>query len=69
MISKEEFFHHFKLPIEYLIEKKTKKMRKLVVSDLFDIINVPAVHVTHKKLRVKKYRQQQEYGEKKQIKP
>ena len=71
MISKEEKnVHHFKLPIEYLPEKKPKKMRKLVVSDIFDVTDVQVKYDNrHKKLRVKRYRQQQEYGEKKQIKP
>jgi len=68
MISKEEkMFQHFKLPSK----KKTIKMRKLVVSDIFGITDIPVKHdYRHKQgNRVKRYRQQQEYGEKMQIKP
>ena len=46
---------------------KSKKMRNLVTSDIFDIIKYDYSH--KKGPRVKRYRQQQEYGEKMRIKP
>mgnify|MGYP004040340073 CR=1 FL=1 len=51
--------------------KSTKKMRKLVMSDIFDNTLFPVKYdYRHKKARrVKRYRQQQEYGEKMRIKP
>ena len=50
------------------IINKSKKMRKLVISDIFN--NSIKYDNSHKKgQRVKGYRQQQEYGEKMQIKP
>ena len=53
---------------EYLSTiNKSKKMRNLVTSDIFDIIKYDYRH--KKGPRVKRYRQQQEYGEKMRIKP
>ena len=50
--------------------KSTKKMRKLVMSDIFDNTLLPKYDYRHRKsTRVKRYRQQQEYGEKMRIKP
>ena len=51
--------------------ESTKKMRKLVMSDIFDNTLFPVKYdYRHKKgPRVKRYRQQQEYGEKMRIKP
>ena len=50
---------------------ESKKMRKLVMSDIFDNTLFPVKYdYRHKKARrVKRYRQQQEYGEKMRIKP
>ena len=50
---------------------KIKKMRKLVISDILDNqVSSIKYNYRHKKgQRVKRYRKQQEYGEKKQIKP
>ena len=72
MITKEEkIVHHFKSLNELMVEKKTPKMRKLVISDLFSATNVSVKYDYRYKKgdRVKRYRQQQEYGEKKKIKP
>ena len=45
-------------------------MRKLVMSDIFDNTLLPKYDYRHRKsTRVKRYRQQQEYGEKMRIKP
>ena len=57
---------------EYLlIINKSKKMRKLVISDIIDNpLSLIKYNYRHKKgPRVKRYRQQQEYGEKMRIKP
>ena len=50
---------------------ESKKMRKLVMSDIFDNTLLPVKYdYRHRKgPRVKRYRQQQEYGEKMRIKP
>ena len=50
---------------------ESKKMRKLVVSDIFNDLSLSIKYdYRHKKgQRVKRYRQQQEYGEKMRIKP
>jgi len=50
---------------------ESKKMRKLVISDIFDnTLSTIKYDYRHKKgQRVKRYRQQQEYGEKMRIKP
>jgi len=50
---------------------ESKKMRKLVPSDIFDttLLSVKYDYRHRKGPRVKRYRQQQEYGEKKRIKP
>ena len=54
-----------------LIVNKSKKMRKLDISDIYDNSLFPIKNnYSHKKgERVKRYRQQQEYGEKMLIKP
>jgi len=57
---------------EYLSTiNKSKKMRKLVIADIFnDSLCSIKYDYRHKKgQRVKRYRQQQEYGEKMRIKP
>jgi len=53
------------------IVNKSTKMRKLTMSDIFDNPAAPIKYdYRHKKgTRVKRYRQQQEYGEKMRIKP
>jgi hypothetical protein len=53
------------------IVNKSTKMRKLTMSDIFDNPAAPIKYdYRHKKgARVKRYRQQQEYGEKMRIKP
>ena len=53
------------------IVNKSKKMRKLDISDIYDNSLFPVKYdYRHKKgPRVKRYRQQQEYGEKMRIKP
>ena len=55
----------------YSIINKSKKMRKLTIADIYDNTLLPIKYdYRHKKgLRVKRYRQQQEYGEKMRIKP
>jgi hypothetical protein len=53
------------------IVNKSTKMRKLTMSDIYDNPANPTKYdYRHKKgPRVKRYRQQQEYGEKMRIKP
>jgi hypothetical protein len=57
---------------DYLsIINESKKMRNLVLSDILDD-TMPSIKYDHrhkKGPRVKRYRQQQEYGEKMRIKP
>ena len=58
--------------IEYISTiNKSKKMRKLSITDIFDNPLFAKKHdYRHRKgPRVKRYRQQQEYGEKMRIKP
>ena len=58
--------------VSYLsIIKKSKKMRKLTIEDIFENTSLPIKYdYRHKKgPRVKRYRQQQEYGEKMRITP
>ena len=64
-----------KIPMDELylstINNSKKKMRKLAISDIFDNPLFPIKYDYHHKKgpRVKRYRQQQEYGEKMRIKP
>ena len=53
------------------IVNKSTKMRKLTMSDIFDNPANPTKYDDRNKKgpRVKRYRQQQEYGEKMRIKP
>tara|TARA_Y100000817_G_C16726586_1_gene486037 strand:+ start:417 stop:611 length:195 start_codon:yes stop_codon:yes gene_type:complete len=58
--------------IEYISTiNKSKKMRKLSITDIFDNpLFTKKYDYRHRKgPRVKRYRQQQEYGEKMRIKP
>lgn len=58
--------------IAYISAQNTsKKMRKLTTTDIFDNSLFQIKHDYHHKKgpRVKRYRQQQEYGEKMRIKP
>ena len=50
---------------------ESKKMRKLTISDIFDnpLVSIKYDYHHKKGPRVKRYRQQQEYGEKMRIKP
>ena len=57
--------------LDLSIINNAKKMRKLAISDIFDNPLVSTKYDYHHKKgpRVKRYRQQQEYGEKMRIKP
>ena len=54
-----------------IINNSKKKMRKLAISDLSDnpLVSIKYDYRHKKGPRVKRYRQQQEYGEKMRIKP
>ena len=58
--------------IDYIsLQKTSKKMRKLTTTDIFNnsLFEIKHDYRQKKGPRVKRYRQQQEYGEKMRIKP